>query len=55
MPKMTQRGGWSKRVPPDKVEGIRAAEGLQTDIAIRFGVTQAQVSRIKNGKRRKVK
>lgn len=38
-----------------QAEAVRAAEGLQVDIAVRFGITQAQVSFIKNGKRRKVK
>ena len=53
MPKMTHKGGWSKRLSDQKIAGIRAATGRQVDIAVMFGVTQAQVSRIKNEKRRK--
>lgn len=41
-----------KKLTDAQVEAVRLAEGLQSDIAIRFGIKQAQVSRIKNGKRR---
>ena len=41
-----------KKLSDTEIEAIRAEPGLQADIAIRRGITQAQVSRIKNGKRR---
>jgi hypothetical protein len=44
-----------KKLADSQIEAVRVAIGNQVDIAIRFGLTQAQVSRIKNGKRRKVK
>jgi hypothetical protein len=43
------------KLTDEQADAVRAAEGLQVDIAVRFGITQAQVSFIKNGKRRKVK
>lgn len=45
-------GHGRKRLSDAQIEEVRAATGRQVDIAIRFGLTQAQISRIRNGKRR---
>lgn len=47
-----KNGHGRKRLTDSQIEDVRRATGLQVDIAIRFGITQAQVSRIRNGKRR---
>jgi hypothetical protein len=36
---------------PEQVQLIREADGVQREIAIRFGISASQVSRIKGGKR----
>jgi transcriptional regulator with XRE-family HTH domain len=53
MTTLAQKQRGRKKLTQSQIEEVRAAKGLQVDIAIRFGITQAQVSRIKKGIRRK--
>jgi hypothetical protein len=49
--KYTQaRGKRNTRLTPEKVAEIRAASGLQREIAAHFGIDQSYVSQIKRGK-----
>lgn len=45
------RTGLRKTMDDELVQAIRNAEGAQIDIAIRFGVSQGHVSRIRRGRR----
>ena len=51
--RVTRKNHGRKKLTDSQIAAVRAATGLQVDIAVRFGITQAQVSRIKGGKRRK--
>lgn len=47
MNKLPRKRGRRKAITPEQEAAICAAKGRQIDIAIRFGVTQATVSKIK--------
>lgn len=49
---MPQKNNGRKKLSDAQIAAVRAAEGRQADIAIRFGISQAGVSAIKAGKRR---
>jgi transcriptional regulator len=49
---MPRKDHGRKKLTDSQIEAVRVAIGLQVDIAIRFGITQQQVSNIKRKKRR---
>lgn len=42
---------YNNKLTPEQVEEIKTASGTQAEIAARYGISQSQVSRIRNGKR----